>query len=144
MDRKPRRASPVFVAEPNGLLRAGIEHVLSRSGYPVAAFEDGDAALAAALGEVRPLLLIGAVRLPGLDGMSLVRTLRARWPGLPAILLAEGGLEREQWWRGLPLPCAVLEKPVSQEVLLAVARRFAPQPARARATQPAGRLEMRA
>ena len=34
----------------------------------------------------RPDVLVSDLALPGLDGPALVRRLRERWPGLPAIL----------------------------------------------------------
>lgn len=115
----------VLLAEGDGLLRLGIRQLFNEVGYPVEDHGSGDSALTGALARAAPpALLIAAVRLPGVDGASLARALRARWPGLPLILLAEGGLDREGCWRGLPLRCAVLEKPVTEEVLLAVARRL--------------------
>ncbi|MGH7120960.1 MAG: response regulator, partial [Acetobacteraceae bacterium] len=36
----------------------------------------------------RPDVLVSDVVMPGLDGPSLVRRLRERWPGLPAVLVS--------------------------------------------------------
>jgi DNA-binding NtrC family response regulator len=63
--------------------------VLQREGYEVAPFTDGEAALAAlAAGEPAPFdLLITDLRMPGPDGLEVLRRAREMQPGLPVILV---------------------------------------------------------
>ncbi len=119
----------ILLVEQNDLLRIGARQVLLETGYPVKAVDDGDDALALALrAPYPPKMLVSDTALPGLDGVTVARTLRARWPGLPTILLAARGPDGTGLEPGLPLPCALLEKPVSTKLLAAVARKLLPPP----------------
>ncbi len=119
-----------LLAEPEGLLRLGIGELLSRAGSPAACFASAEEVLnEATRREKPPALLITAGQLPGLDGLSLARALRARWPELAVVLIADAGMKGEGWWRALPPRSAVLERPVAEGVLLALVLRLVPREA---------------
>ena len=78
----------ILVADDNADLRAYLGRLLSPS-YRVTAVSDGDQALSLAL-ELRPDLVLADIMMPKLDGISLVKALRAdpAVAGVPVILLS--------------------------------------------------------
>jgi two-component system cell cycle sensor histidine kinase/response regulator CckA len=109
----PRGAAErVLLVEDDALVRRAVGVELVELGYQVDAAADAASALAL-LDEDRPVsLLLSDVRLPGIDGLSLVEAVRARRPGLPVVLMSadSGGAARAQG-----LPC--LAKPFTTEAL---------------------------
>ncbi len=83
-------ASRVLVADDEQNLRRVLQAHLQRQGYEVVAVEDGEAALAA-LGGGRFDAVVSDLRMPGIDGMELVRRVAARWPSLPVIIITAHG-----------------------------------------------------
>jgi diguanylate cyclase (GGDEF)-like protein/PAS domain S-box-containing protein len=79
----------VVLADDNADMRAYIARLLGESGYRVLVVTDGRAALAACAAEAVDLLLCD-VMMPGADGLSVLRQLRAgaKATGLPVILLS--------------------------------------------------------
>ncbi|QSQ28211.1 response regulator [Pyxidicoccus parkwayensis] len=79
----------ILVADDNADLREYVTGLLRQDGSRVEAVGDGSAALARAR-EWRPDLILSDVMMPGLDGLALVRELRAdaRTRTLPIILLS--------------------------------------------------------
>ncbi|MBV9735114.1 MAG: response regulator [Acidisphaera sp.] len=102
----PEPAAPVRVAADAAPVRAALlvddedpvrrlaERALRQRGWRVLAADSAEAALQAleakaAAGEQPDLsVLITDVVMPGMDGPALVRRVRERWPGLPAILVS--------------------------------------------------------
>lgn len=83
-------------------------HAVRRAAAAAAALELIDAGL-------RPDLVLSDLVMPGgMDGLELVAQLRARLPGLPAVLTT-GHAERSRDIAGAPVP--VLVKPFRTEVL---------------------------
>ena len=78
----------VLVADDQTLVRQGIRGLLELSGEfeVVAEAEDGDQALAKILA-LRPQVALLDVRMPGKDGVAVVRALRAGGDATPVILL---------------------------------------------------------
>jgi len=68
---------------------------LTRCGYEVEAHPDGQAAWEA-YGHARPDMLITDLQMPRLDGLSLIRRIRAHDPRLPVILLTAKGFELDE------------------------------------------------
>jgi two-component system, cell cycle sensor histidine kinase and response regulator CckA len=72
-----------------------------------------------------PAALVSDVAMPGMDGLALARRLRARWPGLPVLLLsgyAEAMLDHDLAAEGigfLAKPFAPSELPERLAALLA-------------------------
>lgn len=63
--------------------------VLTGGGYRVQTADCAEAALELLEeAELPPLALVSDVAMPGIDGLALARRLRARWPGLPVLLLS--------------------------------------------------------
>lgn len=82
----------VVLAEDSALLRAGLEGILARFGYEVAASVGDGEALVAAVGEHRPDVVITDVRMPPDftdEGLRAVLALRRDDPGLPVIVLSQ-------------------------------------------------------
>ena len=75
----------IFVVEDEGKLAAVLADYLRREGHAPTCFEAGDVALDAARTEPPDLMLLD-VMLPGLDGLSVLRALRA-FSRLPVILV---------------------------------------------------------
>jgi two-component system cell cycle sensor histidine kinase/response regulator CckA len=69
-----------------GAVRRVVARALGRAGWEVVEAACGDDALDLDSGNFS--LLVSDVMMPGLDGPNLVRALRARQPGLPAILIS--------------------------------------------------------
>jgi len=65
----------ILVVDDDASIRETFERHLGRSGYTVHLASDGQQALAL-LGEVDPALIITDVRMPGLDGLELLRRVR--------------------------------------------------------------------
>ena len=115
----------VLLGERIDLLRFGVARMLRGLGCAVWSAANGDEALD--LARVIPGgidLMVLDTHLPGMDGLSVARSLRSRWPRAGAILLAHAEIARPSWQLGLPLPCAVLETPVSPALLASVAQRL--------------------
>jgi len=84
-------ASPasVWLVEDEPPLRRLSTLLLERAGHAVRSFEDAEAALEAAEAATqRPAALLTDVAMPGLDGLALAQRLRARWPGLPVVVMS--------------------------------------------------------
>jgi two-component system cell cycle sensor histidine kinase/response regulator CckA len=75
-----------------------------------------------------PAALVSDVVMPGMDGLALAGQLRARWPGLPVLLVsgyAEAALGRDLAAEGLRLlakPYGLSELVAELRALLAVPR----------------------
>jgi two-component system response regulator FlrC len=92
--RAPAAARHVLVAEDDPALREALVDTLTFAGFRVTAVSDGAAAIAALEHEV-PGLVISDVQMSPVDGHELLGRVRARWPGLPVVLItAYGTIER--------------------------------------------------
>ena len=97
-----------------------ISGYLEAQGFNVSAASNGEDALALA-GVFQPDILITDIRMPQMDGNSLVRELRGRNPALPVIVMtghpgdAEKPVEDEE---GSDAPVMVMSKPLNLRELL--------------------------
>jgi len=83
---KPR----VVIVDDEERMAGVVAATLARVGYECEQCASGDAALAAL--EERPAdVVVTDWKMPGMDGLSLLRRLRARWPGMPVVLLTAYG-----------------------------------------------------
>lgn len=74
--------------EPN--LRRVLQAALEKAGYAVRTAED--AAVALRLLQEQPAdLVVTDMTMPGMDGLSLIREIDARWPGTPSIVVTAFG-----------------------------------------------------
>ncbi len=81
---------PVFLVEDDAAVRKGCEQALSLADIPVRGFADGESMLAALAGSP-PALLVSDVRLPGRDGLALLREVRKFDRELPVLLMTGHG-----------------------------------------------------
>ncbi len=85
----PGGTETILLAEDERPVREATRALLERLGYRVLVAEDGLAAEALACAEGTAFdLLLSDVVMPRLDGRTLVERLRARFPGLPAVLMS--------------------------------------------------------
>jgi two-component system response regulator FixJ len=80
-------AKEIFVVDDDEYVRDILEGVLAPEGFPVRAFEDGDAFLAEAKTRV-PVCLFLDVMMPGRSGLEVLRELRARRYWTPTYLMS--------------------------------------------------------
>ncbi|HXE39674.1 MAG TPA: sigma-54 dependent transcriptional regulator [Azonexus sp.] len=81
---------PVFFVEDDAAVRKGCEQALALADIAVRGFADGEAMLAALAG-TGPALVVSDVRLPGKDGLTLLRELRQHDRELPVLLITGHG-----------------------------------------------------
>jgi two-component system, response regulator FlrC len=81
---------PILVVEDDAALREALMDTLELSGYAAHAAADGEQALAW-LEKSNPGLVLSDVQMPGMDGHTLLRTLKARWPQVPVLLMTAYG-----------------------------------------------------
>jgi two-component system, response regulator FlrC len=81
---------PILVVEDDAALREALMDTLALSGYAAHAAADGEQALAW-LEKSNPGLVLSDVQMPGMDGHTLLRTLKARWPQVPVLLMTAYG-----------------------------------------------------
>jgi two-component system response regulator FlrC len=114
---------PVLVVEDDDDLREALTDTLELSGYSAIATADAEQALAW-LDKGNPGLVLTDVQMPGMDGHALLRTLKARRPDLPVILMtAYGQIDRAvQAMRDGAVD--YLPKPFEPDRLLATVARY--------------------
>ncbi|MDO9225570.1 MAG: sigma-54 dependent transcriptional regulator [Pseudomonadota bacterium] len=83
-------ALPILIVEDDAPLREALVDTLELSGYTTHAAADGEQALAW-LERCHPGLVLSDVQMPGMDGHALLRSLKARWPELPVLLMTAYG-----------------------------------------------------
>jgi len=85
VDKPPTRRLVVVVDDDDGV-REVYEDTLAQAGYEVVTFANGEDALAV-LATRRPAVLVVDWRMPGLDGLEVVRRASLRHPRLPVLLV---------------------------------------------------------
>lgn len=87
------RSKRVLVADDESLGREFVEEALRNKGFEVFGFGDGESALGK-FSTIRPDLVLTDVRMPGRDGLEVLREVKRRSPRTPVVLLtAYGNLE---------------------------------------------------
>jgi two-component system nitrogen regulation response regulator GlnG len=76
----------VWIIDDDKGIRWVLEKALTRAGYATSSFEDARQALRQ-LARETPAALFTDVRMPGLDGLSFLKQLRASQPALPVIIM---------------------------------------------------------
>ena len=77
--------SEIWIAEDDRSLRWVMEKAISREGIEVRSFETGDELLKA-LDDDQPEIIISDIRMPGIDGLELLRRIHADQPDIPVII----------------------------------------------------------
>jgi CheY-like chemotaxis protein len=83
------RGRRLWLADDSPVMREVLVAELSGLGFEVTVLAEGHQALdqLRTIGIEPPDLLLTDLRMPGVDGITLLRSARARWPGLPVVLL---------------------------------------------------------
>ena len=111
----------ILLVEDEDMVRAVAERALTRQGYNVMTAENGEVALELLESSGRPDLLISDVVMPTMDGPTMVRHVRDRYPDLPIVFMS--GYAEEQLRKSIDLDnVAFLPKPFSVQQLAEVAR----------------------
>ena len=111
----------ILLVEDEDMVRAVAERALTRQGYTVMTAENGEAALELLDKNGRPDLLISDVVMPTMDGPTMVRHARERYPDLPIIFMS--GYAEEQLRKSIDVDnVAFLPKPFSVQQLAEAAR----------------------
>ena len=111
----------VLLVEDEDMVRAVAERALARQGYTVMSAENGEAALELLASVDRPDLLISDVVMPVMDGPTMVRRVRERYPDMPVLFMS--GYAEEQLRRSIDLDhVQFLPKPFSVQQLADAAR----------------------
>lgn len=76
----------VWVIDDDRSIRWVLEKALDQAGISCRSFESGDAARRE-LGKSQPAALISDIRMPGIDGLALLRTVNRDYPELPVIIM---------------------------------------------------------
>jgi CheY-like chemotaxis protein len=100
-----------------------LSELLTTEGFDVVTFEGGEAAWSAMTnGQERPSVLIADVRMPGLDGVGLLRRIRARFPDVPVVLVSAFA-EEAAWLEALAAGAVdVFPKPIRASALIPALR----------------------
>lgn len=77
--------SEIWIAEDDRSLRWVMEKAISRDGIDVRSFETGEEMLAA-LNRDQPEIIISDIRMPGIDGLELLKRIHADQPDIPIII----------------------------------------------------------
>ncbi len=78
--------SKVWIIDDDQSIRWVLEKALSQEGLEPVCFNDGDSALKE-LENSQPALIITDIRMPGIDGLSMLSEIQARHPELPVIIM---------------------------------------------------------
>jgi two-component system, LuxR family, response regulator FixJ len=111
----------VHVIDDDEAVRHSLAFVLATAGLAVRVYESGSAFLAA-LDNLQPGCIVSDVRMPGIDGLQLLRKLRDVGVNLPVIIItghADVPLAVEAMKAGA---ADFIEKPFDDEVLLGAVR----------------------
>ena len=118
----------ILLVEDEDMVRAVAERALTRQGYTVLTAENGEAALELLARGEKPDLLISDVVMPSMDGPTMVRHARERYPDLPILFMS--GYAEEQLRKSIDLDnVAFLPKPFSVQQLAEAARDLLVPPA---------------
>ncbi|MHA6722975.1 response regulator [Sphingomonas sp. RS2018] len=111
----------ILLVEDEDMVRAVAERALARQGYTVLTAENGEVALEILESGERPDLLITDVVMPLMDGPTMVRHVRKRFPDMPIVFMS--GYAEEQLRRSIDIDdVAFLPKPFSVQQLAEAAR----------------------
>jgi two-component system cell cycle sensor histidine kinase/response regulator CckA len=111
----------ILLVEDEDMVRAVAERALTRQGYTVLTAEHGEAALELLASHPRPDLLVSDVMMPLMDGPTMVRRARKRYPDLPILFMS--GYAEETLRKSIDLDnVAFLAKPFSVQQLAEAVR----------------------
>lgn len=115
------RGTILLVDDDPGLLQL-LRMRLQAFGFTPRSADSGESALASMEAQ-RPDAVITDLRMDGMDGLALFERIRARWPGLPVIVLTAHGSIREAVLATQQGVFSFLTKPVDKDELLTTLNR---------------------
>ncbi len=100
-----------------------LSELLTAEGFDALPFASGSTALSAIESrQIQPDAVVSDIRMPGLDGVEFLRRLRARFPGVPVILVSAFPDDRV-WSEALRLGALdVVPKPIRAGLLVGLLR----------------------
>jgi two-component system cell cycle sensor histidine kinase/response regulator CckA len=125
---KAGKIRPILVVDDEAPLRSVVVEMLQAHGYSALPAESGAAALA--LWEQRKDeigLLLTDVMMPGMDGISLAKTIRRQAPKLPVILLS-GRINEDSQWVADEAGLLLLQKPIRTDDLMRAVANYLGRP----------------
>jgi CheY-like chemotaxis protein len=111
----------VLVIDDDESILATIREILVAEGYDVAAASSGAEAIAL-LGAARPALVLLDMRMPGVNGWMVARSMRELVPGVPIVVMTAA--ENAARWAAEISAAAYLPKPFQLDDLLLCVARF--------------------
>jgi two-component system, response regulator PdtaR len=110
------RGSKVLVVDDEPLVRMFAVEALAEAGYVVLEAGTGDEALRIISTGTPLAAVVTDLEMPGtVDGLELARTMEARWPTIPVVVVSGRRLPRVE---ELPLKASFLAKPYSPALLI--------------------------
>ena len=82
----PKPTNTVWVVDDDRSIRWVLEKALEKKGFAVVTFDNGDKAIKQ-LEREKPAAIISDIRMPGMDGLDLLKLLQTRFPALPVIIM---------------------------------------------------------
>ena len=115
----------VLSVDDSASMRQMVTFVLEGAGYRVLQAEDGEAALAKLAG-MRPDMIITDMNMPRLDGIGLIKRLRAdpKMSGLPILMLSTESEEAKKQAGKAAGATGWIVKPFDQAKLVAVVKKL--------------------
>ena len=112
---------PILVVDDERFFRAAMTSILRRAGFHTIEARDGFDAyeIVQAIGAGIELVLTD-FQMPGMDGLTLIESVRKLHPKMPVLLVTGSRLENRP--RGYP----ILHKPIGREALLQAVRALSP------------------
>lgn len=118
-------AAKVLVVEDDAGLREALVDTLLLSGYQCTDVESGEQALLA-LKEDRFDILVSDIQMPGMNGLTLLRSVRVHYPQLPILLMTAYANVKDAVTAMQEGATDYIAKPFAPEVLLNQVSRYAP------------------
>lgn len=121
-------ALPILIVEDDRDLREALTDTLELAGYTVRVAEDGSAALQILEREAVGLV-VSDVQMRPMDGHTLLKAIKARWPEVPVLLMTAYGMIEKAVEAMRDGACNYLTKPFEADRLLAEVARYMLTPA---------------
>lgn len=118
--------SKILVVEDDQALREAVVDTLAIAGYETVEADCGEQALIR-LNEESIKLIVSDVQMPGIDGLSLLRTIKTNHPNMPVLLMTAFANIKDAVQAIRDGATDYLAKPFAPEVLLNLVSRYAPQ-----------------
>ena len=118
---EPMAGGPVLIVDDDPFVRSVLERTLAREGFEPHCASSGEEALAM-MPLVRPELVLLDLAMPGMDGVAVLRRLRAEWEHVPVVILT-GYPDSDLVTRALDFsPITLLAKPFTIDKLFETIR----------------------